>query len=83
MISFELLCVDCSMVLMINDDLTLQSQKYSSSLVEVYDAIEVMWKHVYTYYGQVRVVLEVWWHESFASFVFLSLSTITFASSRL
>jgi len=51
-------CLPNSVLVKINEDLTLQSQKYSSSLVEVYDAIEVMWKHVYDYYKKVHEILE-------------------------
>ena len=43
----------------INEDITLQSQKYSSALVEAYDFIEVIWKHVYDYSVSLRAVLEV------------------------
>jgi hypothetical protein len=53
------LCVGDSVLLRINEDITLQSQKYSSVAVEAYDIIEVMWKHVYDYYASVRAILEV------------------------
>ena len=42
-----------------NEDITVQSQKYSSTLVEAYDIIEVTWKHVEDYYSSLRAILEV------------------------
>jgi hypothetical protein len=53
-----------SLLIKIHEDITLQSQKYSSALVEAYDIIEGMWKQVYEYYSSVRAILEVSSHDA-------------------
>ena len=48
-----------SILIKVNEDIAVQSQKYSSLLVDAYDIVEILWKHVLDYYQSLHSILEV------------------------